>query len=63
MLFATTYLRDRARLEATLGDREAAIRDYRRYLSARGEAEPPLRAHIASVRAELAKLERASAGR
>jgi hypothetical protein len=35
--FFSTYLRERARLAAALGDREAAIRDYRRYLSARGE--------------------------
>ena len=62
-LFASTYLRERARMAAALGDREAAIRDFRRYLSARNEAEPALARHLASVRAELARLERASSGR
>jgi hypothetical protein len=62
-LFASTYVRERARLAAQLGDRETAIREYRRYLSARGEVEPSLQRHVASVRAELARLERESAGR
>jgi eukaryotic-like serine/threonine-protein kinase len=61
--FGSTYVRERARLAALLGDRDAAIRDYRRYLSARGDAEPALAAHIASVRAELARLERERSGR
>jgi len=56
--FASTYLRERARVAAALGDTDAAIRDYRRYLGARAEAEPALAAHLASVRAELARLER-----
>jgi hypothetical protein len=61
--FASTYMRERARLSALLGDREAAIRDYRRYLSARGDVEPPLAQHVASIRAELARLEREGRGR
>ena len=61
--FYSTYLRERARLAAALGDREAAIADYRRYLSARNDAEPALASDVARVRAELARLERESAGR
>ncbi|HET7457649.1 MAG TPA: serine/threonine-protein kinase [Gemmatimonadaceae bacterium] len=61
--FFSTYLRERARLAAALGDREAAIADYRRYLSARSEAEPSLLSDVERVRTELARLERESVGR
>jgi serine/threonine-protein kinase len=60
--FASTYVRERARLAALVGDRDAAIRYYRRYLGARAEAEPALATHLAGVRAELARLEREPSG-
>jgi hypothetical protein len=60
--FASTYVRERARLGALVGDRDAAVREYRRYLGARAEAEPALAAHLAGVRAELARLERERGG-
>jgi len=58
-----TYLRERGRLGAAAGDREAAIAAYRRYLTLRANPEPVLAQDIATVRSELAKLERQSAGR
>jgi len=58
-----SYLREQGRLAAAVGDREAAITAYRRYLRLRANAEPVLARDIATVRSELAKLERQSAGR
>ena len=58
-LFFSTYLREGARLAATLGDRNTAIRYYHRYLDERSEAEPALAAHLRGVREELRRLERA----
>jgi tetratricopeptide (TPR) repeat protein len=58
-----TYLRERGRLGAAAGDREAAIAAYRRYLRLRANAEPALARDVATVRSELEKLERQSFGR
>ena len=58
-----TYLREQGRLGARVGDTEGAIAAYRRYLRLRANAEPVLARDIATVRLELAKLERKSAGR
>lgn len=62
ILYAT-YLREQGRLEGLVGDREAAIAAYRRYLRLRTRHEPVLDRDVATVRAELAKLERQSSGR
>jgi hypothetical protein len=49
---------------ATLvGDVEGAIRAYRHFLALRERAEEPLQREVAQARAELARLERLSAGR
>jgi serine/threonine-protein kinase len=58
-----TYLREQGRLGAAVGDREAAIAAYRRYLRLRARHEPVLDRDVATVRSELAKLERQSSGR
>ena len=58
-----TYLREQGRLGALVGDREAAIAAYRRYLRLRARHEPALDRDFATVRAELEKLERQSSGR
>ena len=63
MPFWSTYKRERARLAAVNGNVEDAIKHYREYLAMRYDPEPSLRAHIASVKSELARLERQSAGR
>jgi hypothetical protein len=55
-----TYHREEGRLAALNGDREGAIRAYRRYLGLRSGAEPRLQPQVAQVRAELAALERES---
>ena len=57
------YLREQARLAAAVGDREAAIAAYRRYLRLRATAEPALARDLAVARSELEKLEQQSAGR
>jgi len=62
ILYAT-YLREQGRLGALVGDREAAIAAYRRYLRLRAHHEPVLDRDVATVRAELEKLERQSSGR
>ncbi|MEZ4413159.1 MAG: serine/threonine-protein kinase [Gemmatimonadales bacterium] len=49
-------LRDQGRLAALAGDREEAIRVYRRYLSIRSNPEPALMPQRDSVKAELAAL-------
>jgi serine/threonine-protein kinase len=58
-----TYLREQGRLAAAVNDREAAIAAYRRYLKLRAKPEPALARDVATVRSELEKLERQSAGR
>jgi hypothetical protein len=58
-----TYHLEEARLAALSGDREGAIRAYRRYLAIRSGAEPRLESQIAQVRAELEALERESGDR
>ena len=55
-----TYHREEGRLAALNGDREGAIRAYRRYLALRSGAEPRLQPQVAQVRAELAALQRES---
>jgi tetratricopeptide (TPR) repeat protein/TolB-like protein len=57
------YLREQGRLGAAVGDRELAIAAYRRYLKLRAHHEPALDRDVATVRSELEKLERQSAGR
>ena len=61
--FWSTYKRERARLAALTGSTEDAIKYYREYLAMRYEPEPALGEHVESVRRELARLERSSAGR
>jgi len=61
--YESTWQRELGRLAALAGEREAAIRAYRIYLIRRANPEPALAAEVAHVRAELARLERASAGR
>ena len=58
-----TYLREQGRLGAAIGNREAAIAAYRRYLRLRTRHEPALDRDVAVVRSELAKLEQQSSGR
>jgi eukaryotic-like serine/threonine-protein kinase len=61
--FDPTYYREQGRLAALNGDRNAAVRAYRRYLGLRSGAEPRLQPQVAAVRAELEALERESADR
>jgi hypothetical protein len=58
-----TYDREEGRLAAMNGDREGAVRAYRRYLALRSGAEPRLQPQVARVRAELQALERESTDR
>ena len=55
-----TTVREEARLAAATGDREGAIRGYKYYLTLQQNAEPSRQAHLAEVRKELARLEKAS---
>jgi serine/threonine-protein kinase len=61
-VFLSTYLREEGRLAALTGDREGAIRAYRRYVALRADPEPSLAEDVAAVRTELRRLERESAG-
>ena len=61
--FYVTYHREEGRLAALNGDREGAIRAYRRYLALRSGAEPRLQPQVAQVGAELAALQRESTDR
>lgn len=54
--YLANYLREEGRLAALLGEREAAIRAYRHYLTLRSDPEPVLAADVERVRAELARL-------
>jgi eukaryotic-like serine/threonine-protein kinase len=56
-----TALREEGRYAAQVGDRQAAIRAYRHYLTLRSAPEPAVRPKVERVRAELAVLERESA--
>ena len=58
-----TYHREEGRLAALNGDREGAIRAYRRYLTLRSKPEPRLQPQVARVRADLQALQRESADR
>jgi serine/threonine-protein kinase len=58
-----TYHREEGRLAALNGDREGAVRAYRRYLALRSGAEPRLQPQVAQVRAELEGLLRESTDR
>ena len=55
-MFLSTYLREEGRLAARTGDRAGAVRAYRHYLALRSDPEPELRAEVARVQAELARL-------
>jgi serine/threonine-protein kinase len=61
--YESAWQREVGRLAALVGDREAAIRAYRLYLFRRPNPEPALAPEVAQVRAELQRLEQASAGR
>jgi tetratricopeptide (TPR) repeat protein len=52
----SAYLRERGRLAALAGERDAAIRDYSRYLELRADPEPAVKPIVDEVRAELARL-------
>jgi tetratricopeptide (TPR) repeat protein len=58
-----TYDREEGRLAALNGDRQGAIRAYRRYLALRSAAEPRLQGQVAQVRAELEALEHETSDR
>jgi hypothetical protein len=55
--------REEGRIAALAGDREGAIRAYRRYLALRVEPDESLKPEVDQVRTELARLERGGAGR
>jgi hypothetical protein len=55
--------REEGRLAALAGDREGAIRAYRRYLAIRVDPVERLKPEVESVRKELARLVRQSAGK
>ncbi|HEV8598322.1 MAG TPA: serine/threonine-protein kinase [Gemmatimonadales bacterium] len=52
----STLLREEGRLAALTGDRDGAMRAYRRYLALRADAEPVLAPQVARVRAALDSL-------
>jgi predicted TPR repeat methyltransferase len=54
--YLATYLREEGRLASRVGERDAAVRAYRHYLTLRSEPEPALTAEVAGVRAELGRL-------
>jgi protein kinase-like protein len=53
-----TLLREEGRLAAKTGDKDGAIRAYRKYLALRADAEPVLAPQVARVRAALDSLQR-----
>jgi hypothetical protein len=63
MFAAAAIAREEGRIAALAGDREGAIRAYRKYLAIRVEPDPSLKPEVEQVRRELARLERESAGR
>lgn len=52
----STFLRERGRLAALLGDTAAATQAYRHHVAMRADAEPRLRPEVERVRSELARL-------
>jgi hypothetical protein len=60
-IYYTAMLQDEGRLAALAGDRELAIRAYRRYLALRQNADPPLQRQVQAIRTELQRLEAQSA--
>ena len=55
--YHATRLREEGRLAELVGDRDAAIRAYRNYLSLRSNPEPSMKAEAEQVRKELERLE------
>ena len=55
--YHATRLREEGRLAELAGDREAAIRAYRNYLSLRPDPEPSVKPEVEQVRRELERLE------
>jgi tRNA A-37 threonylcarbamoyl transferase component Bud32 len=56
----STMLREEGRLAAMTGDTASAVEAYRRYVALRSDAEPSVKPEVDSVRAELARLVKAS---
>ena len=56
--YLSTYLKEQGRLGALAGDRRGAIQAYERYVALRENADRPLQAEVARIRAELARLRR-----
>jgi serine/threonine-protein kinase len=54
--YLATYLREEGRLASHIGDRDAAVRAYRHYLTLRSEPEPGLMEEVEGIRAELGRL-------
>lgn len=54
--YLATYLREEGRLASLVGDRDAAVRAYRHYLTLRSEPEPVLMEEVELIRAELGRL-------
>jgi serine/threonine-protein kinase len=54
--YLASYLREEGRLAALLGERDAAVRAYRHYLTLRSDPEPALADEVERVRAELGRL-------
>jgi hypothetical protein len=63
LLSLPVLARKEGRIAELAGDREGAIRAYRRYLAIRVDPVDRLKPEVESVRAELARLERESAGK
>jgi tetratricopeptide repeat protein len=55
-LYLSHYLREEARLAATLGDRAGAIQAYQHYLALRSDPETSVEPEVRAVKAELARL-------
>jgi eukaryotic-like serine/threonine-protein kinase len=55
--YFTTQLLEEGRLAALAGNRDLAIRSYRRYLALRRDADPALQGQVETVRRELQRLE------
>jgi hypothetical protein len=54
--YLSTYWREEGRLAVLVGDREGAIRAYRKYLALRTDPEPSLASEVEAVRGELDRL-------
>ena len=55
--YFTAHLRQEGRLAALTGDTTGAVAAYRQYLALLSDPEPALRPVVATIRAELAKLQ------